>query len=213
MKQISENKISENKISENLKILKNLQESYRQKVDTINMDLKKKFFIQLFNNHVSNNISNSMSSIKITSYDDMYKELYFKHKYFNDIFLLNNISLEYQNSGNIVKDILYLLSKFDIKYVQDNKFKVCKFNKFNKFNNELNYFNPKSEDEIILYNSTDLNTFQQSEFRKQINNINMIINNYYSKIYTNNRIEMIFYEDTKYDMNWIIVSINKVNYS
>ena len=178
--------------------LKNLQESYKQKVNFINMNLKKKYFLPILNNNTN--------SIKITSYDDMYKEMYFKHKYFNDSILLNNISIEYPNSGNIVKDILYLLSKIDIKYVHDNKFKVCKFDKLNK----LNYFNPKNENEIILYNSINLNTFQQSEFRNQINHINIILKNYYSKIYSNNLLEMTFYEDTKYDMSWIIISISQI---
>ena len=182
--------------------LKSLQESYKQKVDTINMNLKKKYFSPTL-------LNNFKQSIKITSYDDMYKEMYFKHKYFNDSILLNNISIEYPNSGNIVKDILYLLSKIDIKYVHDNKFKVCKYYKLNELN-DLNYFNPKNENEIILYNSIDLNTFQQSEFRNQINHINITLKDYYSKIYINNQIEMTFYEDSKYDMNWIIISISQI---
>ena len=179
--------------------LKNLQESYKQKVNFINMNLKKKYFSPILNNNIH--------TIKITSYDDMYKEMYFKHKYFNDSLLLNNISIEYPNSGNIIKDILFLTSKFDIKYVHDNKFKVSKYNnELNKFN----YFNSKNENDIILYNSIDSNTFQQSEFRNQINQINITLKDYYSKIYINNQIEMTFYEDEKYDMNWIIISISQI---
>jgi len=114
---------------------------------------------------------------------------------------MSSINLEYPNSNNILKDISYLLTKINIKFLHDDKFKIC------KFISNFNYFNPKDEKEIILYNSIDKNTFQQTEFRKQLWHIEDVIKNYYSKIY-NESIEITFYDDEKYDMIWIIVKIN-----
>ncbi len=179
-----------------IKNFKKIQDKYSSEVNNINNNLKKKFFYPDFNKLSKFN----KDSIKISCYDDMFEQLYFKQKYFNyDI--MNSINLEYPNSNNILKDICFLLTKINIKFLHDNKFKIC------KFTSESNYFNPKDENEIILYNSIDKNTFQQTEFRKQIWHIEDVIKNYYNKIY-NKSIEITFYDDEKYDMVWIIVKIN-----
>lgn len=179
-----------------IKNFKILQDQYTSDVNIINNNLKTKFFNPDFSKLGKFNKEN----IKISCYDDMYEQLYFKQKYFSyDI--MNSINLEYPNSNNILKDVSFLLTKINIKFLHDNKFKMC------KFVSESNYFNPKDENEVILYNSIDKNTFQQTEFRKQLWHIEDVIKNYYSKIYDKN-IEITFYDDDKYDMVWIIVKIN-----
>jgi len=185
---INEN-MNENMIQNFIKI----QQKYLSDINIINKNLKKKFFNPDFSKF-------KKESIKISCYDDMYDKLYFKQKYFNDDFI-SSINLEYPNSNNILKDICFLLTKINIKFLHDDKFKIYKFKM------EKNYFNPKDENEIILYNSIDKNTFQQTEFRKQLFHIEDVIKNYYSKIY-NKLIEITFYDDEKYDMIWIIVKIN-----
>ena len=170
-----------------------LQEKYSSNVNIINKNLKTKFFNPDFSKF-------KKDSIKISSYDDMYDTMYFKQRYFNDN-IIKTINLEYPNSNNILKDICFLLTKINIKFLHDDKFKIC------KFISNVNYFNPKDENEIILYNSIDKNTFQQTEFRKQLWHIEDVIKNFYSKIY-NKSIEVSFYDDEKYDMVWIIVKIN-----
>lgn len=172
---------------------KKLQEKYSSNIDLINKNYKTKFFNPDFSKF-------KKKSIIISCYDDMYETLYFKQKYFNHD-IMSSINLEYPNSNNILKDICFLLTKINIKFLHDDKFKICKLKM------EKNYFNPKDENEIILYNSIDKNTFQQTEFRKQLWHIEDVIKNYYCKIY-NKSIEVSFYDDEKYDMVWIIVKIN-----
>ena len=155
-----------------IKNFKQIQDKYSSEVNNINNNLKKKFF----NPDVTKLSKFNKESIKIYSYDDMYEQLYFKQKYFNHD-IMNSINLEYPNSNNILKDICFLLKKINIKFLHDDKFKIC------KFVSNVNYFNPKDEKEIILYNSIDKNTFQQTEFRKQLWHIEDVIKNYYSKIY------------------------------
>jgi hypothetical protein len=179
-----------------IKNFKILQEKYSSNVNIINKNIKTKYFNPDFSKL-------KKESIKISSYDDMYYQLYFKEKYFNHD-IMNSINLEYPNSNNILKDICFLLTKINLKFLHDNKFKICKVVL------KSNYFNPKDEKEIILYNSIDKNTFQQFEFRKQLWNIENVIKNYYSKIYDKD-IEISFYDDEKYDMIWIIVKINPKN--
>ncbi len=182
-----------------IKNFKMIQEKYTKNVNIINKNLNKKFFNPTFNK-----LNNKL--IKISCYDDMYDTLYFKKQYFNyDI--MKSINLEYPNSNNILKDICFLLTKINLNFVHDDKFKICKF----AF--KSNYFNPKDDNEIILYNSISKNTFQQTEFRKQLWHIEDVIKNYYSKIYDKS-IEISFYDDEKFDMVWILVKINpneKVN--
>jgi hypothetical protein len=176
-----------------IKHFNTLQEKYSSNVDMINKNLKKKFFNPDFSK-----LNNK--SIKISCYDDMYDTLYFNKQYFNHD-IIKSINLEYPNSNNILKDICFLLTKINLKFIHDDKFKICKIKM------EKNYFNPKDENEIILYNSIDKNTFQQTEFRKQLWHIEDVIKNYYSKIYDKD-IEITFYDDDKYDMVWILVKIN-----
>jgi len=170
-----------------------LQESYKKKVHEIDINIKRKFFVPVYKEH------EQKASIK--AYDDMYYEMYFKSKYF-DLNVMNNINIELQNSGNIINDIKLLMSRIDIKFLHDNKFKISK----SLSDKDKNYFNIKDEKEVILYNSIDKNTYQQSEFRKQIFKIENILKNEYTKIY-NKDITLSFYDDQKYDMVWIIISI------
>lgn len=176
-----------------IKNFKMLQQTYFLNVNKINKNLKKKFFNPDFTKL-------KKDSIKITCYDDMYDIMYFKQRYFNDN-IIKTINIEYPNSNNILKDITFLLTKINLKFLHDDKFKICNSEK------RKNYFNPKDENEIILYNSIDKNTFQQTEFRKQVWHIEDVIKNYYCKIYDKD-IEITFYDDDKYDMVWILVKIN-----
>ena len=176
--------------------LNNQQEKYKNNINNINNSFKSKFF---YNNNIKNK-----ENINIKSYDDMFYEMYFKQKYF-DSNIINNINIEYPNSGNIIKDISYLLSKIDIYFLHDDKFKIS------KFNNKNNYFVPNNENEILLYNSIDKETYQQSEFRKKMWKIEDIINNYYSKIYIEYKINISYYDDDKNNMIWILINLTNNN--
>jgi hypothetical protein len=181
---------------DNLNTLVELQNKYKSQIININNSIKKKFFVPLYNQ--------SKEKIQIKSYDDMYLEMYFKSKYLDNN-IINDINKKCIKTGNIVNDINFLMTKFDIKFLHDDKFKVSKFNT-KKINN---YFNPKNENEIIMYNSIDKNTYQQSEFRKQLWKIEKSIKNEYSQLYNKN-INISFYDDEKYDMIWIIITINDI---
>jgi hypothetical protein len=174
--------------------LKKIQKKYENEFNIMKINNNKKFFVPIY--------KINKNKVHIKSYDDMYLEMYFKSKYL-DINIMNNINIDTINTGNIINDINFLMNKIDINFLHDNKFKICKYNTI-KINN---YFNPKDTNEIILYNSIDKTTYQQSEFRKQIWKIENIIKTEYNNIYNKN-INISFYDDEKYDMVWIIITIN-----
>ncbi len=174
-----------------------LQETYKKRVNNIKTNVTKKFFCY------PQNIKSNISNARITSYDDMFMEMYFKPKYFNrDIY--TKLNLEYPNSGNLIKDVNYVLSKIDVNLLHDNKFKTVKL-----INNRTFYFTPKDDKEIIMYNSISRNTFRQSDFSTQIKHVSHILDTYYEKIY-NKTFDITFYEEdeNKYNIIWIILKIN-----
>ncbi len=172
-----------------------LQETYKQRVNKIKTNVAKKFFVY------PKNIKSNLSSVKITSYDDMFMEMYFKPKYFNkDIY--SKINIQYPNSGNMIKDVTYILSKIDVNFLHDNKFKVVLDNK------TTHYFTPK-DGEIIMYNSFNKSTFKQKDFTSQVKEVADILDDHYTSIYKKT-FEITFYEEDgdKYDLMWIILKIN-----
>lgn len=176
--------------------IKEMQTEYKNKITNISNILKKNFFYPIHNN--------TNDAIKILSYDDMFYEMYFKKRYINE-HNKNILNIENVFSGNIIKDLQHLLNKFDIKYFHDNKFKVSKYN-----SNMQNYFKCDTINNIMLYNSMDQISYQQSEFRKQLWSIENAMKTKYCDYYKNYNMSIEFYEDEKYDMIWIIVKIKKL---
>ena len=169
-----------------------LSEEYKNKVKQIEMKLKSNYFMPIS--------KINPSSIKINAYDDMFYEMYFKKKYFNN--LSNEIlNIDLKISGDIIKDLKHLLKRFDRLFLHDINFKIS------KFQDKFNYFSPSDENEIYLYNSMDMETYQQTEFRKQLWNIEDIIQKKILTFYKEYSININFYEDDKYDMVWMIFKI------
>ncbi len=176
--------------------IEQLKKDYESKVKQIKIKLKSKYFIP--------DMKIDSSSIKIMAYDDMFYEMYFKKKYFNN-FGKNNLNIEYNISGNIIKDLNLLLDHFDKLFLHDTKFKIS------KFEDKFNYFSPNFENEIFLYNSLDNETYQQSEFRKQLWFVEDIISKKILPFYKNYDININFFDDDNYDMVWMIFKIIKKN--
>jgi hypothetical protein len=174
-----------------------LKKEYEYKVKNIDLNLKKKYFIP--------NIKLNPSSINISSFDDMFYEMYYKQKYFTNLFNNNNLNLDVKVSGNIINDLKVLLKRFDRLFLHDTNFKISLYNQ------EKNYFTPTNENEIFLYNSLDNETYQQSEFRKQLWYIEDIIKEKILPYYKNYNININFFDDDKYNMMWIIFKIIKQN--
>lgn len=167
----------------------NIINKYKQNIDKINLDMKKKYF-------KIDNINNSKNKIKITSYDDMYDVLYVKNKYF-DTTLYKKINQEIIKSTNIINDIKKLLKLiFDDNYFDDTEFKSV------TEHNDLNYLNPKVGDNII-YNSLKKNVFQQSDFRKDLYRLENEIKN----LNFDKNIKINFFEDDEYKLVWMIIEI------
>lgn len=165
---------------------------YQKNVAQIDLDMKKKYF------KLSPYSDNKLN---ITSYDDMYDILYIKNKYLNkDVY--KHINKEVSVSNNIINDLIKLLKNiFDINYFDDNEFKyVTK-------QNDLDYLNPKIG-EYIIYNSLKKNTFQQSDFRKNLYAFEEKIKEYLL-IKFNYNIKVNFFEDEEYKLVWMIVEISK----
>lgn len=171
-----------------------LKKEYEYKVKNIDLILKRNYFIP--------NIKLNPSSINISSYDDMFYEMYFKKKYFINFFN-NNLNLDIKLSGNIINDLQLLLKRFDRLLLHDINFKISLCNQ------ENNYFTPTNENEIFMYSSLDNETYHQTEFRKQLWYIEGIINEKLLLFYKNYNININFFDDDKYNMVWIIFKIIK----
>jgi hypothetical protein len=173
--------------------LLNIRETYKNKIDNISLQLKKNYF-----KYVD---TTKPEKIKLKSYDDMFIEMYYKKKYTN--FDMCNLNIDFDISGDIIKDIKILLKKIDKLFLHDSDFKISKYTDKN------NYFTPSNENEIYLYNSIDIETYTQTEFRKQLYKLEEHLKNLKYK-YTNiTDIIYQFYEDDKYDMCWFIIKIIK----
>ena len=162
---------------------------YKQNVDKINLDMKKKYF-------KIDNFSNN--KINITSYDDMYDVLYLRGKYF-DKTIYKKLDHEIIKSNNIISDIKKLLKLiFNDNYFDDTEFKAV------TKHDEINYLNPKVGDNII-YNSLKKNIFQQSEFRKELYKLENEIKN----LNFDRNIKINFFEDDEYKLVWMIIEIKE----
>lgn len=176
----------------NSETLIKLSDIYKNKVKQIEMKLKSNYFIPT--------PKINPSSIKINAYDDMFYEMYFKQKYFNK-FSNEILNIDLKISGDIIKDLKHLLKRFDRLFLHDINFKIS------KFQDKFNYFSPADENEIYLYNSMNMETYQQTEFRKQLWNIEDLIHKKLLSFYKEYKINISFYEDEKFDMVWIIFKI------
>jgi hypothetical protein len=171
-----------------------IQEKYKNNVSEIDKNLKSKYFIPKYDIN--------QNKINIKCFDDMYPEMYFKSKYLDNSYI-NKLNMSYDYTNDVIRDVKCILNKINIIFLHDNKFKISKSEK------KSNYFNPLDENQIILYNSIDKTTYQQSEFRKQIWKIEEEINEY-TKLNNHYSINIDFYNDEKYEMVWILCKINKV---
>lgn len=163
--------------------------SYKNNVNKINLDMKKKYF---------KTNCNDTDKINITSYDDMYDVLYVRNRYF-DKTIYKQINRELIKSTNIINDIKKLLKLiFNDNYFDDTEFKSV------TEHNELNYLNPKQGDKII-YNSLRKNIFQQSDFRKDLYRLENEIKN----MNFDNNVKINFFEDEEYKLVWMIIEIKK----
>ncbi len=72
-----------------------IKSDYEQKVKNISNILKKNYFMPV-------NIFNSNDFLKIKCFDDMFYEMYFKKKYFNE-YNKKYLNIDYALSGNIFK--------------------------------------------------------------------------------------------------------------
>jgi len=167
---------------------------YSRNTDKIKNVLKKKYFFPAK--------QYAIEAVKIKCFDDMFPEMYFRKKYFNS-FTNSQLNFDYCTTGNITKDIKLLLTKIDVLFLHDTQFKISK--------SPTDYFFTGNKDEILLYNSMDKETYQQSEFRKQLWNIEEILHTQ-EKYCNKYDISISFYEDDRYDMVWIMCTIKpKIN--
>jgi len=183
--------------------IEQLEKKYENKVKEIEIKLKSKYFVPNTKIDLSS-VESDSTSIKIIAYDDMFYDMYFKKKYFND-FDKKYLNIENKITGNIIKDLNLLFDYFDKLFLHDVKFKIS------KYEDKFNYFSPNFKNEIFLYNSLDKETYQQSEFRKQLWFIENIINKKILPYYKNYDININFFDDDNYNMVWIIFKIIKKN--
>ena len=198
---------------------KSFDNLYKNNVENINRENKNKYFNYQFNNHINNksntnNKSNINNMIKIRSLDDMFDILYLKNKYLNNNIinkLYSNIltSLNYKQefTGNITIDIYRLLNKYnnlnnilhDTQWIKSTHISTN------------NYFDA-DENQTLIYNSTDKTSLNYKEFKDFVYNINNELNelNDLNTSYENINLKVDLYQDDKYDMIWIIISINKM---
>jgi hypothetical protein len=150
---MSDNNMSDNNMSDNNMSelnFDNLRQKYKNDVDKINLNMKKKYF--------EFNILNYKNPQQIQCLDDTY-DILFKNK---TNYVLSNLNVDFKYSDNIITDIIKLCKIiFSTKYFDDSDFK------FVKSHNDLNYLNPKIGDNII-YNSIRKSIFQQSDFRADL---------------------------------------------
>lgn len=173
-----------------------LRQKYKNDVDKINLDMKKKYFeINIMNNKNQQKIQNLQ---KISCLDDTYNIL-FKNK---TQYELSNLNGDFNYTNNIHVDIVRLCKiVFGIKYFDDNDFKIV------KSHNELNYLNPKAGDSII-YNSIRKSIFLQSDFRVDLNKFEEKLK---SIMEHNGKqdIKINFFEDEEYTpLVWVIIEIS-----
>ena len=166
--------------------------NYKNKIDAININMKKKYFSYQSPKPICNTI---------TSFDDMYDILYLKRKKLDDF----DFDIKYEN--NISLDISRLLKIcFKTKYFDDNNFKYV------SSHNKYNYFNPK-ENEKILYNSLRKSVYQHSDFRNDLymfeDKLKKYVlenNNKYNNKYN---VKINFFEDEEYTIVWMIIEISQ----
>ena len=174
-----------------------LRQKYKNDVDKINLDMKKKYFeINIMNNKNQQKIQKLQ---KISCLDDTYNIL-FKNK---TQYELSNLECDFNYTNNIHVDIVRLCKiVFGIKYFDDNDFKIV------KSDNELNYLNPKAGDSII-YNSIRKSIFLQSDFRVDLNRFEEKLKSIMEH-HGKQDIKINFFEDEEYTpLVWVIIEITQ----
>ena len=171
-----------------------LRQKYKNDVDKINLNMKKKYFeINIMNN------KNQQNQPKLSCLDDTYNIL-FKNK---TQYELSNLNAYFNYTNNIHADIVRLCKIiFGIKYFDDNDFKIV------KSHNELNYLNPKAGDSII-YNSIRKSLFLQSDFRADLNKFEDKLKSIMEH-HGKQDIKINFFEDEEYTpLVWVIIEITQ----
>jgi hypothetical protein len=168
-----------------------VRQTYKNNVDKINLDMKKKYFDANIINNSNKNL------LKISCLDDTFNILYKNKRKYE----LSNLDVNFNYTNNIYDDIIRLCKIiFGTKYFDDNDFKYV------RYHNDLNYFNPKNN-ESIIYNSILKNVFQQSDFRTDLYKFEEKLKNimeYYGK----QDIKINFFEDEEYTpIIWLIIEI------
>lgn len=175
--------------------LLNIRETYKHKINDISLQLKKNYFKYI-------DITKP-EKIKLKSYDDMFPEMYYRKKYTN--FDMCNLNIDYDISGDIIKDIKFFLKKIDILFLHDSDFKIS------NYIDKYNYFTPSNENEIYLYNSINKETYSHNEFRKQLYKLENNMKYLKSQYVNIKDIVFQFYEDDTYGMCWFIIKIIKID--
>ena len=165
----------------------NFNKEYEQKINQINLNIKKKNF--------KHKIEKQQINIEQLTLDDMSDVLYTKNYQLNYKYCNYNIDF----TDDIIKDVSKLLKTLNYDYFDDTIFK-----KVSKIN-ELNRFNPKTEDEIIFYNCLKRDIFTQPEFRNHI----FMFEDKLKKInkHHNKDCSIMFFEDDDLKIIWFIVTV------
>lgn len=184
---------------------KELDNSYKMNVEHIIREYKTKLFTFNINNYKNNNID-----LNIKSFDDMFDILYLKNKYYNNNLLqkinsniLTSLNYNEKHSGNIIKDIFNFINRYRNlnNLLHDDSWVKSTYN-----DNQNNYFEA-DENQTLIYNSTDKTSINYKEFKEFIYTLNSYLLTFGKFYEFDTKIDL--YEDEKYDMIWIIISVKK----
>jgi hypothetical protein len=173
-------------------------------VEQIMKEYKTKLFTFNLNNYKNN------TDLNIKSFDDMYDILYLKNKYYNKDLtqkinsnILTSLNYTENKSGNIIKDIFNFVNRYRNlnNLLHDNSWIKSTYN-----DNQNNYFEADIN-QTLIYNSTDKSSINYKEFKEFIYTLNshlLTLGKFYN---FDTKIDL--FEDEKYDMIWIIMSVKK----
>ena len=183
---------------------KDLDNGFKINVEQIMKEYKTKLFTFNLNNYKNN------TDLNIKSFDDMYDILYLKNKYYNKDLtqkinsnILTSLNYTENKSGDIIKDIFNFVNRYRNlnNLLHDDSWIKSTYN-----DNKNNYFEA-DKNQTLIYNSTDKSSINYKEFKEFIYTLNSYLQ-MLGKFY-NFDTKIDLYEDEKYDMIWIIMSIKK----
>ena len=183
---------------------KDLDNGFKINVEQIMKEYKTKLFTFNLNNYKNN------TDLNIKSFDDMYDILYLKNKYYNKDLtqkinsnILTSLNYTENKSGDIIKDIFNFVNRYRNlnNLLHDDSWIKSTYN-----DNKNNNFEA-DKNQTLIYNSTDKSSINYKEFKEFIYTLNSYLQ-MLGKFY-NFDTKIDLYEDEKYDMIWIIMSIKK----